>query len=543
MQEDVVAVGALPQMTTVARNVDALSEPQTVLSDHQPTRLDSFVSALLSPVDGASLVTFRIGFGLLMAIWSIDYIATNRVRDLYVVPQFHFTYYGFDFVRPWSGNGMQTHFLVLCGLALCIAVGMLYRLTTVLFAVAFTYFFLLDRTNYQNHYYLLLLLSWMLVVLPLNRMASWDATAEWVRRSSTVPAWCLWVVRFHIALPYFFGGIAKLQADWFAGEPMRTHLASKSWLPLIGPSFTSEWVVMAFVWGGVVFDLAVVPLLLWRPTRTAAYLACVVFHFLNAFLFNIHVFPWAMIVFTTVFFEPDWPRRLCGLRRLTLPAQHCGIGMSRSRWVRIVGAMLIVYGGFHVTWPLRHYLYPGNTAWTERGHYFSWRMMLRGKTSAIRYYVTDTETGETKLPNLRPYISPDQMGKFSRDPEMILQLAHFLAQEYRSQTGHRAEVHALVLTSMNGRKPELLIDPNVDLASEPRGVHFRPWIMPLTEHLRKVAWSTSVPLLAWERHVHVPPLRFLKLDAAPAPKALKDRATPATRVDAGDKPTASGSAQ
>jgi vitamin K-dependent gamma-carboxylase len=538
MQENVVVVSSSPQMTTVTGNVGRSLEPHAAVPGKQPTRLDSFVARLLSPLDGASLVTFRIGFGLLMVIWSIDYIATNRVRDLYTVPQFHFTYYGFGFVRPWSGNGMQTNFLVLCGLALCVALGILYRISTVLFAAAFTYFFLLDRTNYQNHYYLLLLLSWMLVWLPLNRMASWDAIAEWVRPSSTVPAWCLWIVRFHIALPYVFGGIAKLQSDWFAGEPMRTHLASKSWLPLIGPSLTSEFVVMSFVWSGVLFDLAVVPLLLWRPARTGAYLACVAFHLLNAVLFRIHVFPWAMIVFTTVFFEPDWPRRLCGLRRLTTPPQKCATGASHSLRVRVLGSLLIIYCGFHVAWPLRHHLYAGNAAWTERGHYFSWRMMLRGKTSALRYYVTDVETGETKIPNLRPYISLDQVAKFSRDPEMILQLAHFLAQEYHTQTGHQAEVHALVLTSMNGRKPQLLIDPNIDLANEPLGVHVRPWIMPLTEPLRAVAWS--VPMVEWERYVDVPSLTFVRPNAGGVPKVSKGRSPHLTGAAKAEGPVKSG---
>jgi hypothetical protein len=104
--------------------------------------------------------------------------------------------------------------------------------------------------------------------------------------------------------------------------------------------------------------------------------------------------------------------------------------------------------------------------------------------------------------------------RFGRDPEMILHLAHLLAAEYRRETGRDVEVRALVLTSLNGRKPELLIDPNVDLAKEPRGFHARPWIMPQTEPLRDIAWS--VPMLKWEQYVEIPPLRFLELGKPPA---------------------------
>ena len=239
------------------------------------------VKALLAPVDAASLVAFRISFGLIMAWWCFDELRTGRVYDLYIAPRFHFTCYLFDFVRPWPGAGMTVHFVALLLLALCIAAGFLYRASTVLFALGFTWFFLLDRTNYQNHYYLLMLISWTLALLPLNRCAALDAFTRQVSRSDTVPAWCVWLLRFHIALPYFFGGVAKLHPDWFAGEPLRTHLLSMTWFPTLKPLFTSEATIGIFIWGGLLFDLAIVPLLVWRRTRVAAYVMCVGFHLAN----------------------------------------------------------------------------------------------------------------------------------------------------------------------------------------------------------------------------------------------------------------------
>src|SRR5262245_20273264 len=128
----------------------------------QPRGVDRLVAAVCAPVDPASLVVFRIGFGLAMAWWSFDELRTGRVHQLYELPRFHFTYYLFDFVRPWPGSGMTLHFVALLLLALCIAAGFPYRAATILFALGFTYFLLLDRTNYQNHYYLLTLISWTL---------------------------------------------------------------------------------------------------------------------------------------------------------------------------------------------------------------------------------------------------------------------------------------------------------------------------------------------------------------------------------------------
>src|SRR5262249_93670 len=136
--------------------VDSVSKPNVGISAWLLTRL-------MSPVDAAGAVVFRISFGLIAAWWALDDLWTGRVTSLYVAPKIHFSYAVFDWVRPWPGVGPYLHFAVLHLLALCIAVGLVYRWATVGFALGFTIFFLWDRTNYQNHYYLLLLLSWLLV--------------------------------------------------------------------------------------------------------------------------------------------------------------------------------------------------------------------------------------------------------------------------------------------------------------------------------------------------------------------------------------------
>lgn len=462
-------------------------------------------SQLFEPVDLASLIVFRIGFGLIAAWWAVDYLARGRMFMAYIVPRFHFTYYGFDWVQPWPGVGLHIHFIAMAVLGLCIAAGFRYRLASILFALGVTYFFLLDRTNYQNHYYLLVLVSWLLTLLPLHRCWSIDALETPGIRADTVPRWMLWIVRFHIGIPYFFGGVAKFDADWFAGAPFRQTLQAHADLPVIGPWFHEEWVIQVFIWGGLLFDLLVVPALLWKRTRWVAYTASLFFHLMNSQLFSIHIFPWFMMVATTVYFEPDWPRRALRLPAVVQSVASVNGGLSSSRkWLL---ALLAAYCLFHCVWPFRHLVYPGPANWTEQGHHFAWRMMLRGKQVGIRYYVTDPRTRQTQLLDVREFLSPLQIGVFGRDPEMILHFAHFAAEMYEREFGVRPEVRALVLTSLNGRKPQLQIDPEVDLASQPRGWHRRDWIMPLTEPLPPQPWN--VPIEQWEAHVELPTLTFL----------------------------------
>lgn len=403
---------------------------------------------------------------------------------------------------------MYLMFVAFILLGLAIAVGFYYRLVSLLFALGFTYFFLLEQTNYQNHYYLMVLLSWVCCLLPLNQNLSWDSRRNPAMHSEVTDAWVLWTVRFHVGITYFFGGLAKLVPDWMLGEPMRTMLISKADTPVVGAFFESPYAGLLFSWGGIFLDLMIVPLLLYRRTRPFAFMAGLAFHLTNSVLFTIHIFPWFMIIASTIFFEPDWPRRILGSKPVELPPEQPILWKQLSGLKKFGVAVACLYLTFHVAWPFRYRTYEGDSSWTEQGHFFSWRMMLRGKTGGVRFFLTDPVRKQTVIPDLREFLSIDQAGKFPKNPEWILQLAHFLADRYEEDTGRRPEVRALVLLSLNGRKPQLLIDPNVDLAKQLRGQRVRPWVLPNEEPLRKEPWN--LPLLEWEKYVELPELEFLQ---------------------------------
>jgi vitamin K-dependent gamma-carboxylase len=265
---------------------------------------------LLEPVDISFLVFFRVVFGGIM-LWEVyRYFTHGWISRYYIEPTVYFTYYGFSWIKPWPGEGMYIHFFVLGVLAACILTGFLYRIAATLFFLGFSYVFLLDQTRYLNHFYLVSLISFLLIFLPAHRALSIDALLRPKLRSKTTPAWTLWLLRTQVGIAYFFGGVAKLNSDWFHGEPMRTWLFPLTKLPLFGPLFQKEWVVYNFVFGGLLLDLFVVPLLLWRRTRPYAFLAAVLFNLLNAIIFQIGIFPWFMLGATLIFFPPDLMRRI-----------------------------------------------------------------------------------------------------------------------------------------------------------------------------------------------------------------------------------------
>lgn len=126
-------------------------------------------------VDIASLVCFRVAFGALMIVDLWRYSHYQWIKAAYVAPAFHFTYYGFGWVRPWPAPGMYLHVLALALAAAGIMLGAWYRLSAALFCLGFTYVFLLEQSLYLNHFYLICLISLLLIFIPAHRALSIDA--------------------------------------------------------------------------------------------------------------------------------------------------------------------------------------------------------------------------------------------------------------------------------------------------------------------------------------------------------------------------------
>ena len=194
---------------------------------------------LFSPVDASSLAVFRIFFGLLMVWETWRIIDHGWVERHFSSKEFYFTYWPLDFLRPWPGDGMYLHLAFMGIFAAFIALGFLYRVSAACFFLMFAYVFLLEKARYLNHFYLICLLSALLVVLPAHRQWSIDSLLWPALRSPAVPAWSLWLLRFQIAVPMFFAGLAKLNGDWLRGEPLRMWLASRPDFPWLGPYFRS----------------------------------------------------------------------------------------------------------------------------------------------------------------------------------------------------------------------------------------------------------------------------------------------------------------
>ncbi len=431
-------------------------------------------------IDIAPLVLFRIAFGAIM-LWEVwRYFHFDRINRYYINPTFYFSYFGFEWLSPLPGTGMTWLFHILGGLSICIIIGLFYRPVMVLFFLCFSYIFLLDMAQYLNHFYLISLMSFLLIFVPAHRAFSVDVWLNPDRRSQTAPAWTLWILRWQLAIVYFFGGIAKLNGDWLRGEPMRLWLSERIDFPLIGRFFTVDWIPYFFSYGGLLLDLLIVPLLLWHRTRWFALLAVAFFHLMNARLFNIGVFPWFALAGTVVLFlPPHWLH----FRWLGTSTQDYTVPATLTRSHNLILALIMGYFAFQILIPLRHFLYPGDVNWTEEGHKFAWHMRLRSKRGNVSFHATDTHTNTTTMMDLEQYLSSRQFRQMINRPEMILELAQELGSEH-------TEIRVWNIVSLNDRAYQLVIDPSVNLAAASRSLGHVDWILPLEQPLKD-----AIPLL------------------------------------------------
>jgi vitamin K-dependent gamma-carboxylase len=431
-----------------------------------------------SPVSDASLAVVRIVYGLVGVLVAVRTVANGWVESLYAGPGHHFTYPGFRWVAPPGVDGTYVLLGVLGLAAACVALGWRSRCALAVFLVAFGWLELVEVTTYLNHYWFVTLLGALLLVLPAGR--TWSLDARRRPGPSTVPLGAIWLVRAQVAVVYVFAGLAKLNTDWLVhGLPLRLWLPARSDLAIVGPWLDEPWVAIAASWAGAAFDCLVVPALCWRRTRPYAWCALVVFHVATWRLFPIGVFPWVMIAASTVFFEPDWPRRLLARLGVRTPTggQTSVDGGAPSpvlpRLVLVTGVLWIV---LQVVVPLRHLAIPGDARWTNEGYRFAWVVLLTEKGGDVTFRVTDRAAGTTSMETGHALYTPSQWRMMATEPELIRQAAHAIAARHASR-GRTVEVRADAFVSLNARPARRLVRSDVDLAREPWRVH-QPWVLP-----------------------------------------------------------------
>jgi hypothetical protein len=438
--------------------------------------------------DSSSLAIFRLGFGFLMLYSVIRIWSKGWIESLYLLPSFHFSYLGFEWVKPID-NYTYLIFLVCAISSFFVAIGYKYRYSVILLFLSFTYIELMDKTTYLNHYYLVSLISFLMIFLPANASYSLDS---FIRNKSfkLIPKWNVDALKLMICIVYFYAGIAKINSDWLLeAQPLKIWLTSKYDLPILGNTiFQMDWIHIFFSWSGMFYDLLIAFILLNKNTRPFGFILVVLFHVMTAILFpSIGMFPYIMITCSIIFFEPETHKKILDRTFVIIknPLNKIkSIKVYNYRNTKVVQTLMIVFFSIQLLFPFRYFLYPGELFWNEQGYRFSWRVMLIEKKGFTEFKVVDSETSESFYVTNDKFLTEFQERQMSFQPDFILEYAHYIGDYYNKNGLNNVQVYAESFVTLNGRLSKRFIDPNVDLMKEKRGFSNKKWITNLEDEIK-----------------------------------------------------------
>lgn len=426
---------------------------------------------LFKRVDNSALVLFRILYGIILASEAIGSIALGAVRKLYIEPEFTFTFIGFEFLEPLPGNGMYVLFGLMGLAGVMVSIGFKYRWAILFYAIAWTYVYLLQKSSYNNHCYLIMLLNYIMVFLPASRAVSLDAHLDKSYKQNFMYRWIYVFIIALLWIVYAYASIAKFYPDWMDGSFIKHLMATR------GKDFEFlqiAWVQSAILHFGLFFDMLIIPFLLWKRTRWLAVAASFFFHIFNSIVFQIGVFPYLALSFLVFFFSTEtlhkrflWKKTYYNLGEVVVPKYKKLLIMSASIFLLV---MLLL--------PLRHWFIKDDVLWTEEGHKLSWRMMLRSRSGYAVYTMVDKKTNVSTVVNLRERLSDKQYNSVQTKPDFMWQFAQRLKKE-QAALGNDVAIYVNAQVGINGRPLTAFTDPTVDLAATSWSqFKHHEWILP-----------------------------------------------------------------
>lgn len=413
---------------------------------------------LFQPIDNAPLIIFRIFFGFLLAVECFGAIATGWVKRVMIDPVFTFSHIGLEWLQPLPGNGMYYYYAVMGVCGLLVMLGYKYRLSLLLFTVMWWGVYLMQKTTYNNHYYLLGLIAIIMLMLPAHRYASLDAKSNPQIRSLSMPKWCSLVMIVQVAIVYFFAAIAKFYPGWLDGTFPRI-MFSHHPIPFLKPLTVNPTFHLFIAYSGILFDFLVIPFFLYKKTRTIAFFSALFFHLFNSAFLEIGIFPFFALTFIVFCYPPDFIRKLFFKQKPSFEAPQLTYeGKSVLLWFFI--PYLIIQLGL----PMRHWFIPHDVLWTEEAHRLSWRMMLRKRQAETNFKIIDKKTNKEIPYNFQKSLSRNQYNFASAYPDGIWQMAQYIKKEFAAKNVDVA-IYIDSRASINEGTYYPFIDPSVDFAT------------------------------------------------------------------------------
>lgn len=328
------------------------------------------------------------------------------------------------------------------------------------------------------------------MIVPAHTYKSIDVRRDPSLQRLDAPYWTVLIFRIQVAIVYTYAAIAKLYPGWIENKYLAIRLSSSA--SYFRYDLGVEWfarflelepVQYFMVYAGIVFDLFVVPMLLFQRTRKLAFIAGLVFHLMNSIVLHIGIFPYFALSFSLFFYSREF------INRRFLPSKPFVIDRSVSTPysypTQLKMGLLAFFLLVQILLPLRHWIIPENVLWNEAGHRLSWRMMLRNRwDTGLKLYIQEKDSEVKKPVNLYSYLSSRQIRVSLSKPDCIWQTVQLVKQDLATQGITDYALYGQIQVAVNGGRYFELIDPKYNL-KEAKWNYFghQDWIFPTPEKL------------------------------------------------------------
>lgn len=447
------------------------------------------------PVHIYPLALFRIIFGALMVLQSIKYFYLDIIQKEYVAPLVHFKWVTWLPELPGMANYIPFTLILIS--AIGITLGYKFRLSSITFTVSYTYIFLIEMAGYTNHFYFILLMSFLLSLTNAHACWSFDVAQKRQIWSGYIPNWQLFILKLQVFVLYFYGGVSKFHPDWISGTVMRLKLEQFTGHSLFNPLLNNQPAALFFSYTGLIFDLFIGFLLFSKKWRYLGIYLCLFFHAFNYYILyalpltkaNIGIFPLLGAGLTLLFIDSKLPLRWIeqaqkGLNKLIVvtfnkkmkqvdphniilmedpnPAPALMPYTPYQKYA--VTGFIFIFFAIQFGVPLRRYFSPGDHLWTRQGHYFGWTMKLTTyKFKDIAVIINDRDLSKRVEVNHKDFITYKQFRKLASNPGMIVQYARFIEDYYRHIMNYpTVSIRVITQIEVNGTPKQNLVDPYAD---------------------------------------------------------------------------------
>ncbi|XP_059145030.1 vitamin K-dependent gamma-carboxylase-like isoform X2 [Physella acuta] len=487
---------------------------------------NDFVKLLCRPSDPACLGTIRFLFGFLMIIDTLQERGMSVVDKVWASKEIC-RFPLFSFIQPLPLEWMCVIYIIMLSGALGIMLGFFFRYSCAMYLISYWYIFFLDKTSWNNHSYLFGIMAFLFAVSDADRYWSVDGFLNPKIHNAHIPLWNYTLLRAQIFLVYFIAGLKKLDPDWVFGYSMDS--LSKHWIfspftYLLSYSQIDMYVVHL---GGLLIDLSIGFLLFFNKTRLSGLFIATSFHLMNANLFQIGMFPFAMLFTQFLFCSMDWPRKIFfyipDMLKLLLPKDiekktscHCIYNkevlksedsMSTESVIfteelppvqpklqhKLSSAFTLAFIFLQCFLPYSHGITKGYNNWTNGLYGYSWDMMIHSwSVQHIRITYYDKDTRDSGY--LDPLVWTGGNRRWSYHADMIKQYAECISNNLQSYGINNVEIHFDIWLSLNSRFQQRMVNPHVDILTADWSPFQTPsWIMPLLADLSD--WRVRLELI------------------------------------------------